>query len=181
MSKKETKKPENETVGEAEVSEQEVEVTETEQASEPSALEKLQQEIETLNDRLLRTLAEYDNYRKRSQKEKEASFGDTRAGVIAGLLPIIDNFERAMQNKDASAEDYQKGIDMIFTQFSDFLKNMGVESFGEVGEKFDPNIHNAVMHVEDENEEESSVIEVFSKGYKMGERIIRPAMVKVAN
>ena len=101
--------------------------------------------------------------------------------MLADFLPVMDNFERALANKDASLEDYQKGIDMIYNQFSDVFRKLGVEVFGEVGDEFDPNIHNAVMHVDDENEGENTVIEVFSKGYKMGDRILRPAIVKVAN
>ena len=93
----------------------------------------------------------------------------------------MDNFERAVSNKDASLEDYQKGIDMIFGQFNDIFAKLGVEAFGEKGDEFDPNIHNAVMHIEDENEKENTVVDVFSKGYRLGDRILRPAMVKVAN
>lgn len=133
------------------------------------------------NEKLLRTLAEYDNFRKRSLKEKEQAYSDSKALVLAELLPVIDNFERAAGNKSASYEDYQKGIDMIFSQLSEIIKKLGAESFGESGDDFDPNLHNAVMHIEDENEGENKVIDVFSKGYKLGDKILRPAMVKVAN
>ena len=162
--------------------EEEAEVqTEIEEEAEPSPLEKAEALLKEANDKFLRTLAEYDNFRKRSQKEKEAAFGDSKASVLAEFLPILDNFERAVSNKDASLEDYQKGIDMIFNQFTEILKKQGVETFGEKGEQFDPNIHNAVMHIEDENEAENTIVDVFSKGYKLGDRILRPAMVKVAN
>lgn len=177
MSKKDSKKPENQADEQLEAEEVKTEVEE----KEASPLEKLQKEFEQLNDRLLRTLAEYDNYRKRSQKEKETAFGDSKADVINKMLPVMDNFERALDNKDASAEDLRKGLEMIYAQLSDFLSKQSVEAFGEKGEQFNPNIHNAVMHIEDENEEENTIVEVFSKGYKMGDRIIRPAMVKVAN
>ncbi|MBR0542709.1 MAG: nucleotide exchange factor GrpE [Clostridia bacterium] len=174
---KETKQPENEAVeNEAAEAEQTVEAE-----KEPTALEKAEQLLKEANDKFLRTLAEYDNFRKRSQKEKEAAFGDSKASVLAELLPVMDNFERAVSNKDASLEDYQKGIDMIFGQFNDIFAKLGVEAFGEKGDEFDPNIHNAVMHIEDENEKENTVVDVFSKGYRLGDRILRPAMVKVAN
>jgi molecular chaperone GrpE len=174
---KENKQPENEAVeNEAAQTEQTVEAE-----KEPTALEKAEQLLKEANDKFLRTLAEYDNFRKRSQKEKEAAFGDSKASVLAELLPVMDNFERAVSNKDASLEDYQKGIDMIFGQFNDIFAKLGVEAFGEKGDEFDPNIHNAVMHIEDENEKENTVVDVFSKGYRLGDRILRPAMVKVAN
>lgn len=155
--------------------------TEIEEEKEPSPLEKAEAMLKEANDKFLRTLAEYDNYRKRSIKEKEAAFGDTKASVLSEFLPVIDNFERAISNKDASLEDYQKGIDMIFNQFTDILGKLGVESYGEVGDEFNPNLHNAVMHIDDENEKENTIVDVFSKGYRLGDRILRPAMVKVAN
>ncbi len=181
MSKNESKKPDSKAVEAEESKEEATAEAATKDEQQPSEAQRLQAELDSLNDRFLRTLAEYDNYRKRSQKEKEAAYGDSRAGVISQLLPVMDNFERAMANKDASHEDYVKGIDMIFSQLEDFLKKLSVESFGEKGDEFDPNIHNAVMHIEDENEGENTVVEVFSKGYRMDGRIIRPAMVKVAN
>ena len=179
MAKKDTKKeqPVDEAL-ENEATEPEVEV---EEEKEPSPLEKAEAMLKEANDKFLRTLAEYDNYRKRSQKEKEAAYGDSKASVLADFLPVMDNFERALANKDASLEDYQKGIDMIYNQFSDVFRKLGVEVFGEVGDEFDPNIHNAVMHVDDENEKDNTIVDVFSKGYKLGDRILRPAMVKVAN
>ena len=182
MAKKENKKnPSQDVIEENEVqAEIETEV-ETEAEKEPSELEQLKTQIEQINDRLLRTMAEYENYRKRSQKEKEQTYNDSKAAVLAEFLPVLDNFERAANNKDASPEDYQKGIDMIFNNFAELIKKSGVEAFGEKGEEFDPNLHSAVMHVEDENEKENVIVDVFSKGYKMGDRILRPAIVKVAN
>ena len=115
------------------------------------------------------------------KKEKEAAYSDSKALVLAELLPVMDNFERAAENKNASPEDYMKGIDMIYNQFSEVFKKLGVESFGEKGDSFDPNLHNAVMHEDDENEKENVITDVFSKGYKLGDKILRPAMVKVAN
>lgn len=175
MAKKDTKK---------EKSQQEKEKVEFEvetQEKEVSDLEKTEAQLKEANDKFLRTLAEYDNYRKRSQKEKEQAYNDSKASVLSELLPVMDNFDRAASNKDASEEDYKKGIDMIFNQFNDIFKKMGVEPFGEKGEQFDPNIHNAVMHIDDENEEDNVIVDVFTKGYKLGERVLRPAIVKVAN
>lgn len=175
MAKKETKKTAD---TEAKKTETEAQV-ETE--VETVADDKNEKLLKEANEKFLRTLAEYDNYRKRSQKEKEQAYGDAKASVLSELLPVIDNFDRAASNSEASFEDYKKGIDMIFSQFTDILAKAGVEAFGEKGDSFDPNIHNAVMHIEDENEEENTVTDVFSKGYKLGERILRPAIVKVAN
>ena len=154
---------------------------EVEKNKEPSETETLQAQLNEANEKFLRTLAEYDNYRKRSIKEKEQAYGDSKAAVLTELLPVLDNFERAASNKEASLEDYQKGIDMIFNQFNDILKKAGVEAFGEKGDEFDPNIHSAVMHIDDENEKENVVVDVFSKGYKLGDRVLRAAVVKVAN
>ena len=101
--------------------------------------------------------------------------------MIKELLPILDNFDRAVVNSEANFEDYKKGIDLIFSQFKQLLEKNGVESYGEEGDTFDPNIHNAVMSVEDENLGENVIAQVFTKGYKLGDRIIREAVVKVAN
>ncbi len=175
MAKKDTKKnsTQEEVTQEAE--------TKVEETKEPTEEEKLQAQLSEANDKFLRTLAEYDNYRKRSQKEKEQAYGDSKAAVLSEFLPVLDNFDRAANNKEASLEDYQKGIDMIFTQFNDIFKKLGVEAFGEKGEDFDPNFHQAVMHIDDENEKDNVIVDVFTKGYKMGDRILRPAIVKVAN
>lgn len=175
MAKKDTKK--NSTQEEVT---QEVE-TQVEETKEPTEEEKMQAQLSEANDKFLRTLAEYDNYRKRSQKEKEQAYGDSKAALLSEFLPVLDNFDRAANNKEASLEDYQKGIDMIFTQFNDIFKKLGVEAFGEKGEDFDPNFHQAVMHIDDENEKDNVIVDVFTKGYKMGDRILRPAIVKVAN
>lgn len=173
MAKKDTKKQDQ-------VLDEGIEV-EVENNKEPNETEALQAQLNEANEKFLRTLAEYDNYRKRSIKEKEQAYGDSKAAVLAELLPVLDNFERAASNKEASLEDYQKGIDMIFNQFNDILKKAGVEAFGEKGDEFDPNIHSAVMHIDDENEKENVIVDVFSKGYKLGDRVLRAAVVKVAN
>ncbi|MDD6526796.1 MAG: nucleotide exchange factor GrpE [Oscillospiraceae bacterium] len=153
----------------------------TEKNTAESESEKLQKELAAAKEAHIRTLAEYDNYRKRSTKEKQAAYGDAKADCIKELLPMMDNFERAIATEATDVEGFKKGVEMIFKNFTDVLSKLGVEAFGEKGEKFDPNIHNGVMHVEDEELPENSVAEVFSKGYKLGDRILRPAMVKVAN
>lgn len=156
-------------------------VEETVETAEPTVEEKLTQELNETKDKLLRVMAEYDNFRKRSQKEKEQAYGDTKASTIAEFLPVYDNFIRAMSTETADLESFKKGIEMIFNQYGETFKKLGVESFGEKGETFDPNIHNAVMHGEDEDLPENSISDVFSTGYKMGDRVIRPAIVKVVN
>ena len=163
--------------------EQETKEPETEQSGEvtPTEEEKLKAELAEANDRYLRLRAEYDNFRKRSQKEKEQAYGDSKASAISELLPVYDNFVRAVGDSSGDAEAFKKGMEMIFNQFGEALKKLGVEPFGEAGESFDPNIHNAVMHIEDESLPENSIAEVFSTGYKIGDRVIRPAVVKVAN
>ncbi len=148
---------------------------------EVSKEEELQKALDEKNDQFLRLCAEYDNFRKRSLKEKQDIYSSSRADVFKDLLPVLDNFDRAASNKDAGIEAYSKGIELIFQQFADILQKNGVESFGEVGDAFDPNIHNAVMIVTDENLGENTIAEVFSKGYRIGDRVIREAVVKVAN
>lgn len=156
-------------------------VEETVENNEPTAEEKLTAELNETKDKLLRVMAEYDNFRKRSQKEKEQAYGDTKASTIAEFLPVYDNFQRAMSAEATDLDSFKKGIEMIFNQYGETFKKLGVEAFGEKGETFDPNIHNAVMHGEDEELPENSISDVFSTGYKMGDRVIRPAIVKVVN
>ncbi len=144
-------------------------------------VEALKKELADAKDSHLRSLAEYDNFRKRSQREKDAVYGDAKANTLALLLPVIDNFDRAAENKTDDPEVYKKGIEMIISQFSDILKRLEVERFGEVGDEFDPNMHNAVMHVENDELPQNTIAAVFEKGYKMGDRILRFATVQVAN
>lgn len=144
-------------------------------------LQELEAQLLQANDKFLRTLAEYDNYRKRSVREKEQAYADSKAAVLTEFLPVLDNFERAQAGTDASYEDYRKGVEMIFSQLAACFEKLGAESFGEVGDAFDPNIHNAVMHTEDESAEENTIAQVFSKGYKLGDKILRPAVVQVVN
>ena len=160
---------------------QEEAVEEVTENTEPTAEEKLTAELNETKDKLLRVMAEYDNFRKRSQKEKEMAYGDTKASTIAEFLPVYDNFERAMSAEATDLDSFKKGIEMIFNQYGETFKKLGVESFGAKGDEFDPNIHNAVMHGDDEELPENSISDVFSTGYKMGDRVIRPAIVKVVN
>ncbi len=144
-------------------------------------LKKLQDDYAALNDRYMRTLAEYDNFRKRTQKDIESKVAYTKTDILSKILPVVDNFERAASNADADFDGYKKGIEMTVNQFMEILKSLGVEEFGAVGEQFDPNFHNGVMHIEDDSFGENEIADVFMKGYKIGDRIIRPATVKVAN
>ena len=181
------KKNSEETAAKAEDKEVKEEKTEEKEkkkekeVKEESNEEKLQKQLDEKNDQLLRIAAEYDNFRKRSQREKDALYVDCKASVIKELLPVADNFDRIFANPDITFEDYKKGVEMTFKQFENVFKDLKVESFGEEGEEFDPNFHNAVMHSEDENLGENVITNVFAKGYKIGDKVIRPAMVAVAN
>ena len=140
---------------------------------------KLQEELDATKDSLLRLRAEYDNYRKRTIKEKEGIYSDAYVDVVKEILPIIDNLERAIA-ADGSLEDLKKGVEMTMKGCQDAFAKLGIEEIDATGE-FDPNFHNAVMHVEDENLDKNVVAEVFQKGYKKDNKIIRHTMVKVAN
>lgn len=142
-------------------------------------LEEKQTELDTLNDKYMRMAAEYDNFRRRSVKEREGVYTEAYSEAIAKVLPIIDNMERAALYTDA--EKVAEGVAMTLKTFADILEKMGITSFGEAGESFDPELHNAVMHVEDESLGENVIKEVFQKGYKKGDKVIRYAMVIVAN
>ncbi len=151
------------------------------QQEAPSKQEALEKELAAAKEAHIRTLAEYDNYRKRSVKEKEGIYSDAKAVCLTELLPVIDNFERALSVTESDFESFKKGTEMIFTSLMETLKKLGAEPFGEAGEEFDPNFHNGVMHVDDPELAENIIAEVFSKGYRLGDKILRPAMVKVAN
>ena len=146
-----------------------------------SKVEQLQKALDEKNEQFLRLCAEYDNFRKRSQREKQDTYAAAKADIFKDLLPVYDNFDRAASNKDGSPEDYRKGIELIFNQFAEILTKAGVESYGERGDVFDPNIHNAVMHIDDDEYDTNVVVEQFMKGYKYKEKVIRHSMVKVAN
>ena len=132
------------------------------------------------HDSYLRLAADYDNFRKRTAKEKEQLYTSGKADAVEKLLPVYDNLERAL-NQPTEDAAYKKGVEMTMTQLVSILNGLGVEIYGQIGETFDPNIHNAVMHTEDETAQENTITQVFQKGFKMGERIVRFAMVQVAN
>lgn len=142
-------------------------------------IKKLTNQVETLKDRLLRLTAEYENYRKRTAKEKEGIYTDACADVLKEVLPTLDNLERAYA-ADGSVEDLKKGIEMTMKGLQSSFEKLGVEEI-PVDEGFDPNLHQAVMHVEDENLDKNVVAEVFMKGYRKGDKVIRHTVVKVAN
>ena len=143
-------------------------------------LEALKAELEAKNDLLARTAAEFDNYKKRTEREKSGVAEFAKAGIIKQLLPILDNIDRAAASDKESA-DYIKGIELIVKQFEALGTNLGIVEVAAAGDSFDPNFHEAVMHVEDETLGENVIAEVLQKGYKLGDTVIRPAMVKVAN
>lgn len=173
---------------EAEVNETEETVTEEtpEETAEvnDSTEEKLKKELAEQKDKYLRLLAEYDNYQKRTQREKAARYADAVVDTVEKLLPIGDNLERALKT-EVSSEDavkFKAGVEMVMKQFIDALEKLGVKPIKAEGEQFDPNIHNAVMHVEDENIDDNTVVEDFQKGYIYNDdRVVRHSLVKVAN
>lgn len=136
--------------------------------------------VAAMNDKYLRLLAEYDNFRRRSQKEKDNLYADVKADTLLKFLPVYDNLVRALATPTED-EAYKKGVEMIMNQFNTTMEKLGVTKIESLGEKFDPTFHNAVMHVEDEEKGENEIVEVFQEGFILGEKVIRFAMVKVAN
>ena len=154
-----------------------------EKAKEEKAEAKDEKKAESpqgASDAYLRLLAEYDNYRKRSQKEKDSLYADIRADTVTKFLPVYDNLVRALK-QGTEDEAYRKGVEMIMNQFCSTLEKLGVTKTDSLGQKFDPKFHNAVMHVEDEEKGENEIVEVFQEGFMLGDKVIRFAMVKVAN
>lgn len=145
-----------------------------------SELESLKDQVAGQEDKYLRLAAEYDNYRKRTAKEKESLWTDVKADTAGAFLPVYDNLERALK-QDTADEAYKKGVEMTMTQLKEVLSKLGVTEIEAAGQPFDPKLHNAVMHVEDEAFGENTVAEVFQAGFQLGEKVIRFAMVKVAN
>ena len=150
-----------------------------EEPAEPKE-EKKAEAAPGASDAYLRLLAEYDNYRKRSQREKDALYADIRADTLTKFLPVYDNLIRAL-NTPTADEAYRKGVEMIMAQFNATIDKLGVEKIESLGKTFDPALHNAVMHVEDESRGENEIVEVFQEGFRLGDKVIRFAMVKVAN
>ena len=145
---------------------------------EPTA--EISPEMAAMNDKYLRLCAEYDNFRKRSQKEKDSLYGDIKANTLKAFLPVYDNLVRALATPTAD-EAYRKGVEMIMAQFNTTMEKLGVTEIDCLGKTFDPNFHNAVMHVDDEEKGENEIVEVFQKGFMMGDKVIRFSVVKVAN
>ena len=189
-------KPENdnispeETVGQTPEETAETSVPETDEAAEPAEadpaqelrdqLEQAKKELAGEKDKYLRLLAEYDNYRKRSARERDNIYADVKADTLVKLLPVFDNLERAVAHPTAD-EAYRKGVEMTFNQFLEVLKAMGVTPIEALGETFDPTLHNAVMHIEDPEKGVQEIVAELQKGFKMGDRVIRFSVVQVAN
>ena len=149
-----------------------------EKACEENPLEK---ELADTKEQLLRVTAEYANFRKRSEKEKNESFAYATAKTVGEILSAIDNLERALSNEQEDYEGLKKGVQMTYDSLMASLEKLGVTAYGECGERFDPNFHNAVMHVEDDSLEANVITDVFQRGYKINDKVVRPAMVKTAN
>ena len=160
------------------------EQTETAEVSEletlKAELDALKAEKDELYDKYLRTLAEYDNFRKRSQREKDAIYGDATAESVKKLLPVLDSFERAL-NYECKDEEFKKGISLIQNTLKDVFDSMGVKEIPDIGEQFDPNLHEAVMHTEDPSYGENVITDCYRKGYTLNDKVIRFSMVIVAN
>jgi len=147
---------------------------------EADSMTALEGELSAEKERNLRLAAEYDNYRKRSQKEREGLYVDVKSNVVAALLPVYDNLERALSQETADEALY-KGVEMTMTQLKETFEKLGVTEIPAIGEKFDPELHNAVYHLEDENFGENEIVEQFQVGFQLGDKVIRHSMVKVAN
>lgn len=159
---------------------QEAKAEEAKKEEKPSELDTVKEQLAKEHDGYLRLAAEYDNFRKRSQKEKDDLYTVIKAETVGKFLPVYDNLERALAQETAD-EAYKKGVEMTMNQLVKVMEGLGVTSFGEIGEAFDPARHNAVMHVEEEGLGDNVIAEVFQKGFLVGEKVIRFAMVKVAN
>ena len=179
----ETKAEKTEAAPEAEAAEEKKEEKQEEKKEEKPA-EKTEEAKPAadaaMNDKYLRLCAEYDNYRKRSQKEKDALYGEVKASALKSFLPVYDNLVRAL-NQSTEDEAYKKGVEMIMAEFKKTMEKLGVTEMDCLGKTFDPAFHNAVMHVEDETKGENEIVEVFQQGFMLGDKVIRFAMVKVAN
>ena len=171
---------EEETAAEEEILEEDTAEENTSEESPEDKIRALEEAAAADKDKYLRLLAEYDNFRKRSVKEKFDASADATARAALEVISVIDNFERAVA-AECSDENYKKGVEMIYNQFTEVIKKLGVEEIDALGKEFDPNLHNAVTQVEDENFGENTVSQVYQKGYKLGDKVIRCAMVVVAN
>ena len=179
MNVAEEKKMNEEAVEETPTPEEELVPEETAEEAAPET-NPWEEKYNAEHDARLRVAAEYDNFRKRAVKEKDAAYGNGKADAVAKILPIYDNLERAL-NQPTEDAAFKKGVEMTMTELTKILTGLGVEIFGEAGDSFDPNLHNAVMHTEDESLGENVIAQVFQKGFKIGEKVVRFAMVQVAN
>ena len=152
----------------------------TPEVTEEAPENEFEKKYNDVSEKYMRTLAEYDNYRKRTIKEKESIYPEAKAVVIEKFLPVMDNFQRAIDSAE-NKDGFYEGVVMLKKQMDDVLTALGVEEIKSVGESFNPEFHNAVMHVDDEEQGENVIVEEFQKGYKIGDRVIRHSMVKVAN
>ena len=173
MAKKDKEKKEP-IAGEQEVAEETVETVEVPEGN------PWEEKYNAEHDAYLRLAAEFDNFRKRTAKEKEASYGNGKADAVAKLLPVYDNLERAL-NQPTEDAAYKKGVEMTMNELVKIFSGLGVEIFGNAGEEFNPELHNAVMHIENEDLGENTIAAVFQKGFKIGDKVVRFAMVQVAN
>ena len=164
-----------------EVKEENVKEPEGEIEDEKDEQSDIEKQLRDTKDQLLRTAAEYANFRARSAKEKEQTYSNAKGNVVAEILPSIDNLERALAQENSDYESLRKGLEMTMNSLMAALEKMGVKAFGEVGEQFDPNLHHAVMHIDDESLGENVITDIFQKGYKINDKVVRPAMVKTAN
>ena len=174
-------KKKEEAVQEEQLEQETVEQAQPETAEEqPDQAEQMKEQLAQQEDKYLRLAAEYDNYRKRTAKEKESIWTEVKADTAAAFLPVYDNLERAIKQETAD-EAYKKGVEMTMNQLKEVFSKLGIEEVPALGEQFDPNLHNAVMHIDDENFGENTIAEVFQAGFRCGEKVIRFSMVKVAN
>ena len=174
-----SKKKQNDPVQEEQLEQQTAEQPEAVEA-QPDPAEQVKEQLAQQEDKYLRLAAEYDNYRKRTAKEKESIWAEVKAGTAAAFLPVYDNLERAIKQETAD-EAYKKGVEMTMNQLKEVFSKLGIEEIPALGETFDPNLHNAVMHIDDESFGENTIAEVFQAGFRCGEKVLRFSMVKVAN
>ena len=175
--KKKNSKAQEETV---KATETETKAEEATEEKEPTAEEKLTEELKKEKEKYMR-LAEYDNYRKRTQQEKLGIYDDATAKAVEQLLPMADALQMALQNAKDAPQEFLKGLEMIQNQFKTSMDKLKVEAFGEIGDEFDPNIHNAIAKIESDEVGENQISMIYQKGFKIGDKIIRHAMVQVAN
>lgn len=162
------------------VEELEKEEVQNEEATEKNELQAKQKEIDELTDRYKRILAEFENHKKRSQKEREGLYNSILGDIVEVILPILDNLENAVK-VETSDENYKKGVELVLKQFQDVLKSKGIEEIKALGETFDPEIHEAVSSVQDDSKGEKEIVQEYRKGYRIGSKVIRHSMVVVAN